>query len=76
MVFGQAAPSMPSREEVLELVNKANEKTVAYDEAFNNAKPHLDKINPKLRRRRFDVLPDENADTGRQAALYICTRTS
>jgi hypothetical protein len=39
---------MPSREEVLELVNKANEKTVAYEEAVNNAKPHFDKINPKF----------------------------
>jgi len=48
IAVGQAAPSMPSREEVLELVNKANEKTVAYEEAVNNAKPHLDKINPKF----------------------------
>ena len=48
MVFGQAAPTMPSRDEVLELVNQANEKTVAYEEAVNNAKPHLDKINPKF----------------------------
>lgn len=45
---GQASPSMPSREEISELVNKANEKTVAYEEAVWNAKPHLDKINPQF----------------------------
>jgi hypothetical protein len=48
IAFGQATSSMPSREEILELVNKADEKTVAYEEAVKNAKPHLDKINPKF----------------------------
>jgi hypothetical protein len=45
---GQASPSMPSREEISELVNKANEKIAAYEEAVKNAKPYLDKINPKF----------------------------
>jgi hypothetical protein len=48
MACGQASPSMPSREEITELVNKANEKTIAYENAVKSAKPHLDKINPQF----------------------------
>jgi hypothetical protein len=51
-VLGQNKPvdqgSMPSKEEVSELVAKADEKVSSFEEAVKNAKPHLDKINPKL----------------------------
>ena len=41
-------PRMPSNEEILELVTKADEKVSGFEEAVNNAKPYLDKISPKL----------------------------
>lgn len=46
--LAQTTPSMPSREEISELVSKASEKTAAYEEAVKNAKPYLDKIDPKF----------------------------
>jgi len=55
IAYGQAAPSMPSQEEISELVGKANEKTVAYEEAVKNAKPYLDKINPKFAENYLDA---------------------
>lgn len=51
----QTAPSMPSHEEISELVSKANEKTVAYEEAVKNAKPYLDKIDPKFAQNFLDA---------------------
>jgi hypothetical protein len=51
-VWGQDKPvdqtSMPSNEEISELIAKADEKVSSFEEAVKNAKPYLDKINPKL----------------------------
>ena len=51
-VWGQNKPvdqgSMPSTEEVSELVAKADEKVSSFEEAVKNAKPYLDKIEPKF----------------------------
>jgi hypothetical protein len=51
-VWGQDKPadqtSMPSTEEISELISKADEKVSSFEEAVKNAKPYLDKINPKL----------------------------
>jgi hypothetical protein len=41
-------PSMPSKEEMSELITKADEKVSGFEEAVRNAKPHLDRIDPKL----------------------------
>ena len=41
-------PSMPSKEEVSELITKADEKVSAFEAAVKNAQPNLDKINPVL----------------------------
>lgn len=51
--FGQSKPndalsSMPSKEEISELLSKANEKTIAFEQAVKAAKPFLDRIDPKL----------------------------
>lgn len=40
--------SMPSKEEISELLSKANEKTTAFEEAVKRAKPYLDRIDAKL----------------------------
>ena len=40
--------SMPSKEEISELLNKADEKTTAFEQAVRNAKSYLDRIDPKL----------------------------
>jgi hypothetical protein len=57
--WGQAKPaqqpSMPSKEEVSELVTKADEKVSGFEEAVKNAKPHLDRINPKLTTNYMDA---------------------
>jgi hypothetical protein len=51
-VWGQNKPvdqtSMPSNEEISELIAKADEKVSSFEEAVKNDKPHLGKINPKL----------------------------
>lgn len=51
-VWGQNKPvdqgSMPSKEEVSELVAKADEKVSSFEEAVKHARPYLDKINPKF----------------------------
>jgi hypothetical protein len=39
---------MPSKEEVSELLNKANEKVAVFEKAVKLVKPHLDQANPKL----------------------------
>jgi hypothetical protein len=41
-------PSIPAKEEISDLLKKADEKVVSFEEAVKNAKPYLDKINPKL----------------------------
>jgi hypothetical protein len=46
--LGQTATSMPSKAEISELLNKANEKISAFEEAVRRAKPYLDKVGPKL----------------------------
>ena len=38
---------MPSKEEITELLNKADEKVSSFEEAMKNAKPYLDKIDTK-----------------------------
>jgi hypothetical protein len=48
-------PSMPSKEEVSELVTKADEKVSGFEEAVRNAKPHLDSISPKLAANYMDA---------------------
>jgi hypothetical protein len=52
LAWGQDKPAgqpvMPSKEEVSELVSKADEKVSGFEEAVGNARPHLDRINPKL----------------------------
>src|ERR1700733_4284400 len=40
--------SMPSKEEVSELIAKADEKVSSFEDAVKNAKPYLDRVNPKL----------------------------
>ncbi|HMB83997.1 MAG TPA: hypothetical protein VKI40_08120 [Terriglobales bacterium] len=52
VAFGQAKSTdqtaMPSKEEMSELLSKADEKVSSFQEAVKNAKPYLDKINPKF----------------------------
>jgi hypothetical protein len=50
--FAQDKPidqtKMPSKEEISELVTKADEKVSSFEDAVKHAKPYLDKINPKF----------------------------
>jgi hypothetical protein len=46
--------SMPSNEEISELIAKADEKVSSFEAAVKNAKPYLDKINPKLVKNYLD----------------------
>ena len=52
VAFGQnratSEPAMPSQAEIPELLNKANEKVSSFEDAVKNARPYLDRINPKL----------------------------
>jgi hypothetical protein len=43
-----AQQSMPSKEEISELLNKATEKVAVFEKAVQVAKPYLDQTNPKL----------------------------
>lgn len=49
---------MPSQEEISDLLKKADEKVVSFEEAVKNAKPYLDKVNPKL----FTTYTDASSD--------------
>jgi hypothetical protein len=45
---GQTGTSMPSKDEILELLNKADEKVSGFETAMKIARPDLDKADPKL----------------------------
>jgi hypothetical protein len=47
-VLGQTETSMPSKDELLELLNKANEKISGFEQAVKMVKPDLDKVDSKL----------------------------
>jgi hypothetical protein len=61
VAFGQTKSTvskqieMPSESEVHELLSKANQKVVAFEEAVKAAKPQLDKIDPKLSANYLDA---------------------
>src|ERR1035441_5345871 len=63
-VGGQNKPvdqgSMPSKEEISELVAKADEKVSSFEEAVKHAKPYLDKINPKFAANYLDGASTEH----------------
>jgi hypothetical protein len=62
VAFGQARPTnqpaMPSKEEISNLLKKADEKVSSFEEAVKNAKPYLDKVNPKLAATYLDASSD------------------
>jgi hypothetical protein len=47
--------SMPSNAEIGELLSKADQKVAGFEEAVKLAKPHLDKINPRLSSNYLDA---------------------
>lgn len=46
--FGQTGASMPSNDEIFELLDKAQEKVSGFENAVKTVKPMLDKADPKL----------------------------
>jgi hypothetical protein len=46
--LGQTGTSMPSKDEIFELLNKAEEKVSGFEDAVKSLKPDLDKVDPKL----------------------------
>ncbi len=48
IAFGQTGTNMPSKDEIFELLNKANEKISGFEDALKIVKPDLDKADPKL----------------------------
>jgi len=46
--IGQTGTSMPSKDEILELLNKADEKVSGFENAIKIVKSDLDKADPKL----------------------------
>ena len=65
VVFGQGRPTdqgaMPSKQEILELVGKADEKVSGFEEAIKNAKPYLDKINPEFSKSYLEAASEAHA---------------
>jgi hypothetical protein len=53
--------SMPSKEELSELLNKADEKISSFEEAVRNAEPSLDKVNSKLVAKDLDAASSAHA---------------
>jgi len=49
------SPACPRKRKLSELVTKADEKVSGFEEAVKNAKPHLDRINPKLTTNYMDA---------------------
>jgi len=45
---GQTGTSMPSNDEILELMSKAEEKVGGFEKALKGVKPDLDKVDPQL----------------------------
>lgn len=45
---GQTGTSMPSNDEILELMSKAEEKVGGFEKAVKGVKPDLDKVDPQL----------------------------
>jgi hypothetical protein len=48
VAFGQPGTSAPSKDEILELMNKADEKVSGFEKAVKSVQPSLDKIDPNL----------------------------
>src|ERR1017187_10484047 len=46
--FCQTGTSIPSNDEILELVAKAEQKVSGFENAVKSVKPDLDKVDPKL----------------------------
>ena len=51
-----AQNNMPSNEELAELLSKASQKITSFEEAVQNAKPFLDKQDPKLAANYIDTV--------------------
>ena len=51
-------PAMPSKEEISDLLKKADEKVSGFEKAVKNAKPYLDKIDPKFATTYLDASSD------------------
>jgi len=45
---GQTGTSMPSNDEILELLAKAEQKVAGFENAVKSIKPNLDRVDPKL----------------------------
>jgi hypothetical protein len=53
--FAQAQTSLPSKEEISELLSKADQKISSFEIAVKNAKPYIDEINPQLATNYLDA---------------------
>jgi len=55
LALGQSKSSLPSKDEIFELLSKANEKISGFEEAVRTVRPVLDKIDPKLSKNYLDA---------------------
>jgi hypothetical protein len=54
-VLGQNAGSLPSKDEIFELLSKADEKVVAFQDAVKLVQPDLDTSDPKLSKKYLNA---------------------
>jgi hypothetical protein len=55
LAFSQTGTSMPSNDEILELVAKADQKVSGFEDAVNGVKTDLDKADPELSKTYADA---------------------
>jgi|SRR5579862_4640012 len=53
--FGQTGTSLPSTDEILELLNKADQKVSGFEKAIKSVKADLDKVDPTLSKMYSDA---------------------
>ena len=55
MAFGQSGTTMPSNDEIFELLAKAEQKVSGFESAVKSVKPDLDKADPELSKMYTDA---------------------
>jgi len=54
-LLGQNADTLPSKDEILELLTKADEKVAVFQDTVKGIQPDLDKVKPKLAENYLDA---------------------